>query len=620
MRTPMRRERPRGALSGSFVRVFIAAAVACMLLWAPALAQRKPARQTPPGGMTCSRLIGTGIDAMAEGRLEEAREIFSEAAGSHRCSVIGRQVAQTHEQYAIFFLQEDMGPLDRIKDILLKTGTDNISRRAMGAYRNLFLEHEFKNLPSGPWLEVKEFLFKKNFGLLRLRGEGLDPEVEKRLKGLTRTFQDLQRAEEHLNPPGMTLARLEKINAFLGKASRRMETLLPSDTSTAELERSRISDLILPFEEAVKKYNGLVDPFKTDPERWAEVHQNMVREQSDWMDNLPEELRQEYADLLAGFEKIQIAEGETDPFLKLEHYRNARPEAAREATQSAFVHRKINELQARIDAAEKMYEKLLSALAAEDEPKARNVLNGLGDALVTHLGEREPQNIHDIKSIFKDIDEGDGRMKTPDASDHQLQEAMGFYESAKSKSTSLEDASGEIAIVWLPEQRLLKRRRLAIFPWRISVDVNIYTPVVLDAIVDFFNHNKKSAFFIKSSFYHIETPGGEPPIDAIVIDENDLDPLWESLSNVENNPNLERIIELGRELNVDAVLMVDFRMKEKGVFADAEVLRLYLIDIETNTLYYAKNRSKIAAYMGDLKTELVVLLKELMRPYSSPSM
>ncbi len=66
--------------------------------------------------------------------------------------------------------------------------------------------------------------------------------------------------------------------------------------------------------------------------------------------------------------------------------------------------------------------------------------------------------------------------------------------------------------------------------------------------------------------------------------------------------------------------MVDFRIKEKGVYVGADVLRLYLVDIETNTLFYVKNRSRIAAYMGDLKTELVVLLKELMQQYSRSSL
>ncbi len=554
---------------------------------------------------------------MEAGKPEEARDIFSEAAGSSRCSVIGRQVAQTHEYYALFFLQETIDSLYRIHDTLLKTATDNISRRAMGVYRNLFLQHKFNHLTAGPWLEAKEFLFRKNFGILRVRGEALNPEMEERLEALSKTFHYLIQAEEQLNPPGMTLTRVKRTNDFLAEASRRIDALAPSDAAVVRAERERLSNRLLPFEKAIEKYNGLVDPFKADPTRWAEAYQNLERERSDWMDNLPEELTREYGDLLAGFEKVKNAEQQTDPFLKLDHYQSARPEAARESTLSAFVDRRIRELQARIDIAGGMYQKLLGALAEEDERKARNVLNGLGDAFVIYLNDEEPQHTLDVQNIFKDIDEGDALMRTPDASDQQLEEARRLFESARVKSISLEDASGEIHIAWLPEQRLIKRRRLAIFPWRASADVTIFKPLVLNTIVDFFEHDKQSRFFIKSSSYDVEIADGARTIEPIVFDEHDRALMWESLSKIESNPNPEKIRELGRELKVDAVLMVDFRIKEKGVYVGAEVLRLYLIDIETNTLFYVKNRSRIAAYMGDLKNELVVLLKELMRQYAA---
>ncbi len=585
----------------------------------PAPAGQASPQRLSTTGMTCSQMIGAGIDFMEEGRLDEARDLFSEAAGSRRCSVIGRQVAQTHEHYALFFLREKMDPLDQVRTTLLKTGTDNISRRAMDVYRNLYLEHEFKTLTAGPWLEVKEFLFKKNFGILRIRGEALSPGMEKRLDGLSKTFHTLLKAEEPLNSPGMTLARVKTTNHFLEEAARRIEALSTSDTATARLEGARIADRRLPFEEAIRKYNGLVEPFMTDPTRWAEAQENLARERSDWMDDLPEELGREYEDLLAGFEKVEAAERMTDPFLKLEHYQNARPEAGREPTLSAFVERRIDELQARIDIAGRMYRKLVEALAEHDEQKARNALNGLEDAFMIYLRDPGPRHARDLKSIIKDIDEGDALMGAPDLSDRQMEEARRLYESARSKSTALEEVHGEIQIAWLPKRRLVKKHRLAIFPWRMNADVSIFRPLVLNTIVDFFENARESRFIVKSSWYEIENPGGRRTIDAIEVDDQDRDLLWESISRAEGEPLPARIDKLGRELNVDAILMVDFRIREKGVYVGAEVLRLYLIDVESHTVYYVKNRARIAAYMGDLKNELVVLLDELMRQYSASS-
>ena len=74
--------------------------------------------------------------------------------------------------------------------------------------------------------------------------------------------------------------------------------------------------------------------------------------------------------------------------------------------------------------------------------------------------------------------------------------------------------------------------------------------------------------------------------------------------------------QIGKTLNVDAVLMLYFDVKtEQAIDINVKKIIIYLIDIKTGKLFSERNRTAINLYQGNFNNALDSLLSKVVNRY-----
>ena len=162
--------------------------------------------------------------------------------------------------------------------------------------------------------------------------------------------------------------------------------------------------------------------------------------------------------------------------------------------------------------------------------------------------------------------------------------------------------------------------RLAILPWMLQDKASFYQVPTLDRII--YDIEKFDSLNLDSSFYKVSKKSIKKPIvvktiDKSVIDSSTIDNLWlKGSSYRKDEPNVELVRQIGRELNADTVLML---YMDVGVVLhgndSAKKIIIYLIDVHTGQIYSAKNRRQVSLYHGYYNDELDFLVSEVVKSY-----
>jgi hypothetical protein len=106
-------------------------------------------------------------------------------------------------------------------------------------------------------------------------------------------------------------------------------------------------------------------------------------------------------------------------------------------------------------------------------------------------------------------------------------------------------------------------------------------------------------------------------IDDSIINSSAADDLWlKKPSSHINKPNVSRVRQIGKTLNVDAVLMLYFDVKtEQAIEINVKKIIIYLIDIKTGKLFSEINRTAISIYHGNFNDALDSLLSKVVNRY-----
>jgi hypothetical protein len=144
--------------------------------------------------------------------------------------------------------------------------------------------------------------------------------------------------------------------------------------------------------------------------------------------------------------------------------------------------------------------------------------------------------------------------------------------------------------------------KLAIFPWILRNSAGRYRDFVISPIV------KDLTKFYRNQGYY-----GMVVIDKIKADENVY---WKKQSFPSKPlPNVKSICELGKELKADIVLICDYNVTEHGVHIDAEYVRIFLIDINTQKLFSIEHNQKTSIYQGDFNNVVDSLSSKIVKSY-----
>ena len=156
---------------------------------------------------------------------------------------------------------------------------------------------------------------------------------------------------------------------------------------------------------------------------------------------------------------------------------------------------------------------------------------------------------------------------------------------------------------------------LAIFPWMLQNEANYYLHHTLNRIVDEIENIDE--FNLKSAFYKISTKEGVETIDNRIINSGTIDDLWLKKSSFQKGtPNVSLVRQIGKKLNVDAVLTLNFDVQAGGTGdIDVKKIIIYLIDIKTGGIFSVRNRRTISLYHGNFNDELYSLLSKVVNSY-----
>jgi hypothetical protein len=156
---------------------------------------------------------------------------------------------------------------------------------------------------------------------------------------------------------------------------------------------------------------------------------------------------------------------------------------------------------------------------------------------------------------------------------------------------------------------------LAIFPWMLRNEANFYLQHALGRIIK--DIKNRDTLTLNSSFYQIDIIRGVKKIDDSIINSSAADDLWlKKPSSHINKPNVSRVRQIGKTLNVDAVLMLYFDVKtEQAIEINVKKIIIYLIDIKTGKLFSEINRTAISIYHGNFNDALDSLLSKVVNRY-----
>ena len=162
--------------------------------------------------------------------------------------------------------------------------------------------------------------------------------------------------------------------------------------------------------------------------------------------------------------------------------------------------------------------------------------------------------------------------------------------------------------------------RIAILPWMLQDRATFYQLPTLDRII--YGIEKFDKLNLDSSFYKISQKSLKKTlpvktIDKSVINSSTIDNLWlEGSSYRKDKPNVELVRQIGRELNVDAVLMLymDVGTVLHGNDSVKKII-IYVIDVQTGKFSSAKNRRQISLYHGYYNDELDLLMSKVVKSY-----
>ena len=124
--------------------------------------------------------------------------------------------------------------------------------------------------------------------------------------------------------------------------------------------------------------------------------------------------------------------------------------------------------------------------------------------------------------------------------------------------------------------------KLAIFPWRLDFQRTYSRGFVMSIIIPSLNNtiDETKLFTPLFSYYEIDEEFSSKMISKDILG---IDSVWEKKSFFSNyKPNINIISEIGKQLNIDAVLMFDMLITLKDDF-----IRAYLIDVKKKKIYYA---------------------------------
>ncbi|MGD8765029.1 MAG: caspase family protein [Desulfobacteraceae bacterium] len=162
--------------------------------------------------------------------------------------------------------------------------------------------------------------------------------------------------------------------------------------------------------------------------------------------------------------------------------------------------------------------------------------------------------------------------------------------------------------------------RIAILPWMLLDRAIYYQIPTLDRII--YRIEKFDDINLDSSFYKISKKSLKKTlivktIDKSVIDSSTIDKLWLKGSTYRKDmPNVELVCQIGRELNVDAVLML---YMDAGIVLhgndSVKKLIIHVIDVHTGQLCSAKNRRQISLFHGYFFDELDLLVSKVVKSY-----
>ena len=142
--------------------------------------------------------------------------------------------------------------------------------------------------------------------------------------------------------------------------------------------------------------------------------------------------------------------------------------------------------------------------------------------------------------------------------------------------------------------------KMAVFPWLANSGSNFYA--ILDRIIK--GLQRKKMFTLKSSFYEVHKQYGAKKIDNTIQE----DKIW-----LNNKPSVDLIRKLGKELNVDVVLIGRLRWGgSRGTEGDIE---LFLIDVKTKALFTEKNFQPLELRHGAASEQVGPLSLKLAEKY-----
>ena len=151
--------------------------------------------------------------------------------------------------------------------------------------------------------------------------------------------------------------------------------------------------------------------------------------------------------------------------------------------------------------------------------------------------------------------------------------------------------------------------QVAILPWRprSSSSFGIILNVITKEIK---KYNNLSLTF---SYYDLHNQPSVKKITSEIVDEKRLSELWKKENLFSKTvPDIAKVVEIGKMLEVDQVIMGEYRISEQGVHTWLNYIDIYIVDVNDQSVKKYRNDSRADLYKGNYDTIYKVVSEAFM--------